>query len=121
VYRPCLRAGLRTFFNAVELGHYQMPKVLYSPAAINDLDNIWLFLATEADVETAERFLEKIEQSCEKITRSPVGFRKRPEIANDLRSFPFRSYVIFYFPEEYGINVVRIIHAAREIDDLLLN
>lgn len=96
-----------------------MPKVLYSPAAIDDLDRIWLFLALEADVETAERFLKKIEQACEKIVRVPLGFRLRPEIAHDLRSFPYGSYMIFYFPENYGINVVRIIHSARDIDTIL--
>jgi len=95
-----------------------MTKVIYAPAAVADLDAIWLFIAQEADVDTATHFLKKLEQACEKIALSPAGFRLRPEIAHDIRSFPFRRYVIFYFPESYGINIVRIVHSARDIDDL---
>ena len=95
-----------------------MPRVRYSPAATDDLDGISLFLASEADLETAKRFLKKIELACEKIALAPVGFRLRPEFASDLRSFPFGSYLVFYFPEKAGINVVRIVHSARDLDTL---
>jgi len=92
-----------------------MPKVLYSPAAIDDLDDIWLYIAVEANAEAAEKFLQKIENACEKIVLSPVGFRLRPEFAPDLRSFPFGNYIVFYFPENHGINIARVVHAARDI------
>jgi hypothetical protein len=42
--------------------------------------------------------------------------RVRDELAADLRSFPFGRYVIFYEPIEDGIDVVRVLHGARDID-----
>jgi toxin ParE1/3/4 len=42
--------------------------------------------------------------------------RARQELAASLRSFPFGRYVIFYVPIENGINVVRVLHSARDID-----
>ena len=42
--------------------------------------------------------------------------RARDELAADLRSFPFARYVIFYEPIEDGIDVVRVLHSARDID-----
>ncbi len=48
----------------------------------------------------------------------PGGLAKprRAELAADLRSFPFGRYVIFYAPIEDGIDVVRVLHGARDID-----
>ena len=42
--------------------------------------------------------------------------RARHELAVDLRSFPFGRYVIFYVPIEGGIDVVRVLHSARDVD-----
>jgi toxin ParE1/3/4 len=42
--------------------------------------------------------------------------RAREELAADLRSFPFGRYVIFYMPVQDGIDVVRVLHSARDVD-----
>ncbi len=42
--------------------------------------------------------------------------RARKEPAADLRSFPFGRYVIFYTPVRDGIDVVRVLRSARDID-----
>ena len=42
--------------------------------------------------------------------------RARKELATDLRSFPFGRYVIFYTPVQDGIDVVRVLHSARDVD-----
>ena len=39
----------------------------------------------------------------------------RPELASGVRSFPVGKYVVFYLPMEEGIEVVQVIHAARDI------
>ena len=61
----------------------------------------------------------------ESVTRPPAPVvppmmgRARPEIAPDLRSLPFKRYVIYYLPLHDGIDVVRILHSARDLDGLL--
>ncbi len=44
--------------------------------------------------------------------------RSRPELGPDLRSFPVGNYMIFYQPLDEGIEIVRIISAARDVDAL---
>jgi toxin ParE1/3/4 len=46
--------------------------------------------------------------------------RARPELAPDLRSFPFRRYFIVYLHLPDGIDVVRVLHSARDVDGDLL-
>ena len=43
-----------------------------------------------------------------RVTRRPL--------AAGLRSFPFGRYVIFYMPVQDGIDVVRMLHSARDVD-----
>lgn len=93
-------------------------RIDYTPAALRDLDEIWFYLAREADIETADRFTRQLTLSCEKIATSPRGYRSRPELAADLRSYPHKRYVIFYYVESSAITIARILHSARDIDDL---
>lgn len=40
----------------------------------------------------------------------------RGDLASGLRSFPFGRYVILYEPIEVGIDVVRLLRSARDVD-----
>ncbi len=40
--------------------------------------------------------------------------RARPEFQPLLRSFPYGDYIIFYRPSGGGVQIVRILHAARD-------
>ena len=42
--------------------------------------------------------------------------RARNEPAPGVRSFPVGRYVVFYVPLDDGIDVVRVLHGARDID-----
>jgi len=95
------------------------PAVLYTPDATEDLNQIWLYLALEADIDIADGFVDQIRDKCYNISLSPGGYRLRPELLPLIRSFPFKNYVIFYTPLESGIEVFRVIHAARDIPEVL--
>ena len=41
--------------------------------------------------------------------------RSRPELAASVHSFPVARYVVFYRPAADGIEVVRVLHGARDI------
>ena len=92
-----------------------MPIVLFTPLASEDLQQIWLYVAREADEEIADRFVARIDEKCRLIATAPEGFRLRPEFLPDLRSFPFKKYIIFYVPIDGGIEVYRILHGARDL------
>ena len=42
--------------------------------------------------------------------------RSRDELSPDVRSLPFGRYVILYLPLADGIDVVRVLHSARDIE-----
>lgn len=96
-------------------------KVLFTPLATEDLNQIWLYIALESNVEVADRFVDQIREKCLRISRAPTGFRLRPELLPDVRSLPFRNYIIFYIPIESGIEVFRVIHGARDIPQVILD
>ena len=45
--------------------------------------------------------------------------RARPELRADLRSLPFGAYLILYRVVEDGVEIIRVVHAARNLDDLV--
>jgi toxin ParE1/3/4 len=42
----------------------------------------------------------------------------RAELKMDIRSHPVGNYLIFYFPLEDGIEIVRVLHRSRDIESL---
>ena len=50
------------------------------------------------------------------LVQSPLAGRERPELRNDLRSFPIGNYIIFYRPLPDGVQVVRVMNGRQDID-----
>lgn len=95
-----------------------MPKVIFTPLAREDFLQIWGYIAVQSDEETADSFITRLAEKCESIATSPLGYRMRDELLPGLRSFPYRTYMIFYVPVANGIEVIRVLHAARDIDSI---
>ena len=94
-----------------------MSEIFRRPDAEADLDDLWLFIAQD-DPVYADRFIDRIADTCNLLGENPLMGRSRPELAPDLRSFPVGSYLIFYQPLDDGIEIIRIISAARDVDAL---
>ncbi len=92
-----------------------MPEILRRPEAEADLDDLWLFIAQD-DPNSANRFIDRIAETCNLLAENPLMGRGRPELAPDLRSFPVGNYIIFYQTLVDGIEIVRIVGAARDLD-----
>lgn len=94
-----------------------MSIVRFQPLAAQDLDDIALFIARDS-LEAALEFTNLIEERCHTLAQFPLMGRSRPELGSELRSFPVGRYIIFYRPIENGIEVVRVLNAARDISTL---
>ena len=92
-------------------------KVVRRALAEADLDGIWDYIAVDS-IEQAERFLRHLNTKLKNLAESPYLGRKREELMLGLRSFPVGNYVIFYLPKREGIEVVRVLHGARDIEDI---
>lgn len=49
------------------------------------------------------------------LAANPTVGRLRPELMEGLRSWNLHRFVIFYFPAEDGIEIVRVLHSAMDI------
>lgn len=95
-----------------------MAQVLFTPLASEDLRDIWIYLVEKAGSETANKFLSEVKKKCESVSKFPEMGRVRHEYLLNLRSFPFSNYIIFYLPLEDGIEVLRIIHSSRDVQQI---
>ncbi len=94
-----------------------MPTVLRTPEAAADLVDIWSYVARD-DVMAADRLVAAIEEKFNTLSQFPLMGRAGPEFSANLRSFPIRNYLIFYRPIKNGVDIIRIISGARDIDSL---
>jgi toxin ParE1/3/4 len=94
-----------------------MPRVLRTSQANLDLVEIAFYIAQE-NPNAADHWLDVIGEKCELLSQMPELGRKRPDLAPELRSFRAGNYIIFYRPIPEGIQVIRVLHAARDIPAL---
>ncbi len=99
-------------------------RVLKTPRARLDLVHCYAYLG-ERSPEAARRFRLSAEKTFAALSGSP-GTGELYEVENPLleglRCSPvghFRNYLIFYRPIEGGIDVIRVLHAARNIQSIL--
>ncbi|MCE2907515.1 MAG: type II toxin-antitoxin system RelE/ParE family toxin [Betaproteobacteria bacterium] len=92
-----------------------MARVTRRPLAAADILDIWDHIA-EDSLDQADRWVEQLDEKFSILATQPLMGRARGELAADLRSFPFGRYVIFYTPVYDGIDVVRVLHSARDVD-----
>lgn len=92
-----------------------MGAVNFAQSAQTDLLEAWLFIAEE-DLNAADRVLDVIEQEARILATQPFMGRARPDLAEDIRSWPTStSYILFYVAESDGITVIRVLHHARDV------
>jgi toxin ParE1/3/4 len=67
------------------------------------------------DLAAADRLVDQFDATLKAIASTPLMGRQVEELAPKLRSFPVGNYLIFYRPFEDGIQLIRLLHGAREI------
>lgn len=97
--------------------------ILKRPKAERDIEECFVYIGTE-NLDAALRFLISVEESLELLARnSEIGVVR--EFASSkyfgLRMWPVRGfdrYEIFYLQDETSIDVVRVLHSARDLKSL---
>ena len=92
-----------------------MSRVLRRRQAAEDIAEIRDFIAAD-NPPAADHWVDKLDRQFSLLARQPMMGRERQELAPGIRSFPFGRYVIFYLPMEDGIDVVRVMHSAMDIE-----
>ena len=97
-----------------------MAVILKRPRALLDLAEIWSYIA-EDSVTHADRFTARIDKTFRLLSRRPGVGRTRLELYPNLRSFVVGKYVVFYLPLKNGVDIIRVLHGARDIETAFEN
>jgi toxin ParE1/3/4 len=92
-----------------------MPVIIKRPRAKSDLVEIWDYIADDSEAR-ADTFIDRIDQKFRTLAQRPLIGRLRDELAADLRSFSVGRYVIYYRPLSNGVEIVRVLHSARDLN-----
>jgi toxin ParE1/3/4 len=82
-----------------------------------DLDDIWLFIAEDSS-DAADRFHDLLLSKFLILAEQPMIGRSREDLRPDLRGFVTGNYVIFYRDTPEHIEIVRVLHGARDIENI---
>ena len=102
-----------------------MRKVHLSPKADQDIDKQFAYLVEQAGLDVALRLLDATQEAFQALVQMPeMGVRRdfRNPALEGLRMWPikgFQHYLVFYRPTDKGIDVIRVLHTARDIGSLL--
>jgi toxin ParE1/3/4 len=86
--------------------------------ADGDIEDIARYISLDSPM-TAISWLEGLEAKLEAMGLTPGLGVSRPEVRAELRSFAFDNYLILYRKVEYGAEIVRVLHGARDWQKLL--
>jgi toxin ParE1/3/4 len=91
-------------------------RLVFSPRAQIDLDEIWTYTAARWDAEQAERYLRQIQQAAVAITQAPDSGQPCEDIRPGYRKRHVSSHVIFYRTRPEAVDVVRILHQRMDFN-----
>lgn len=96
-----------------------MKSFVLTPKAEDDLNQIWNYIADD-NIEVADRILDALEDAFIKLTKIPGLGHTRKELADTRhRFFVVYSYLIVYRHEAECLQIIRVLHAARDVQSIL--
>ncbi|HEX8843880.1 MAG TPA: type II toxin-antitoxin system RelE/ParE family toxin [Pyrinomonadaceae bacterium] len=94
-----------------------MPIVKVAAAAEEDLIKIWEYVA-EHSPEAANKLIKEITGKFATLRDYPNIGREQFRLLVNLRSFVVKNYFIFYQPFEGGVEILRVLHVSRDIENI---
>jgi toxin ParE1/3/4 len=86
--------------------------------AEEDLIELWLYIAQD-DPRAADTMLDRIDAACVRLSQNPGIGPTRPDLAPNLRYYVVGSYLVLYRQTADAIEIVRVVHGARQLPDLI--
>jgi toxin ParE1/3/4 len=94
---------------------------ILAPVARADLDEIWDYYASEIqNVDVADRIRDELFAAFDERAQTPgMGHYRSALVAEPLRFWRVRDYLIIYRSEKRPIEIVRVLHGKRDVQALL--
>ncbi len=96
-----------------------MRRFVLTPPAKQDVNDIWDYNADDS-IEAADRILDALVNVMARLAKSPGIGHWREELADKRhRFFLIYSYLIVYRHETNALQVIRVLHPARDVQSIL--
>lgn len=79
-----------------------------------DVLEIWVFIA-EFDSAAADAMIHRFDGKLQLLADSPGIGSPRPGLGSDVRSVVVDPYLMLYRPIADGVELIRVIHGARDL------
>lgn len=98
-----------------------MSRYKLSAPARQDLREIRDYIALDS-VPAARKFLAKLAQALRGVAQAPGKGHRRADLTDlPVRFWPVGSHLIVYDPEKRPVEIVRVLHGARDVEGILRN
>lgn len=94
-----------------------MTSILYAPVAQMDLREIEVYIAAE-NPHRAATFVTELDAAVLSLAQMPSRGAPRDHIVKGLRMISHGQYNIFYHVDGDMIRIQRVLHSAREVDQV---
>lgn len=95
-----------------------MADIELSAAALADLEEIFEYGAANFGNEGAELYSRGFGTAFDRLRHYPRSGATRPELGHSIRSILYRQHRLYYIIQDAGVLVLRVIHGARDVQDL---
>jgi plasmid stabilization system protein ParE len=90
-----------------------------SAQAARDVERIWEYISRD-DVAAARRVRLEFHDAFEKLAeQSGIGHTRDDLTSRPVRFWPVRSYLVVYKPGSRPLEIVRVVHGARDLPRIL--
>lgn len=90
-----------------------------TPAAQNDLEDIWLFTAQQWSMAQADRYTDILEDTFDRLLFMPEMARERTEFDPPVRIHPSAEHLIIYQIKGDHLVILRILGAGQDWQAIL--
>lgn len=99
-----------------------MSKYQFTPEALSDLVELWSYIAADS-VDAADRVEAAVHAACTLAADKPLAGQIREDLtALPLRLWlvqPYRNCWLVYDPKTTPLQIIRVLHSARNISRIL--
>jgi toxin ParE1/3/4 len=88
------------------------------PEAISDIESIVLTIAAD-NPTAAQNWYDRLHKTFQTLGSMPEMGAPRFDVRPNMRLFPIGNYLILYRAIEADAEIVRVVHGAREWEDMI--
>jgi antitoxin ParD1/3/4/toxin ParE1/3/4 len=97
-----------------------MKRFVLTRSAERDLDQIKSFLVEKAGATITRKVLKDIRAAMDLLGAEPGTGHVRDDLTTrPVKFWPIYSYLIVYDPETKPLQIIRVLHGMRDVEDIL--